>query len=173
MCCLLTLWAGAGGGGHLPCHLLLWTQMLSFQRDIFKSSSEGTRARWSPVVSASVERSPEIRGIIFSLRRHPRLQRRGSLRSCWFFFFLLLLLFFFFVMPIFTSATPRCCSGGHNGTACVRVILSVHFCDKWGVCSFVSSAGRSTNRVQVGLRENNCISFPPRFFCCCCCCCDP
>lgn len=23
-------------------------------------------------------------------------------------------------------------------------------CDKWGVCSFVSSAGRSTNRVQVG-----------------------
>lgn len=69
VCCLLTLSGGdvshcvrttePEGGGHLPCHLLLCTQILSLQQDTFKSFA-GTRPRWSFVVSVLMERSPEI-----------------------------------------------------------------------------------------------------------------
>lgn len=59
MCHIVSVRRSQRVGGHLLCHLLVCTQILSLQQGIFKSTSE-TRPWWIPVVSVLMERSPEI-----------------------------------------------------------------------------------------------------------------
>lgn len=123
------------GGGHLPCHLLLCTHILSLQEDIFESSW-GTRPWWSPVVSVLMERSPEIQE---SSSRCSPCWATGDLE-----------LYGVFPRRYLHQRPHVVVQGGTMARRACDPFCALFGYDKWGVCSFVPSAARSTNRVQVG-----------------------